>query len=136
MVLLTTLILTNFRKGETPEIDMDMYENTNKEMIYHSVIEFTGKDFVCYRTYNGNVTATVLGESFEIDYSKIAKDCDKPTIINMMRNAIECCILQAESIIMSLEYPKCVISIYARYNLLCDGGDIDKFLEECYFMVS
>ena len=131
------LVMENFRNDEIPEIDVNIYNNSNKKAVYHCTMQFTGEQFICHRVYNGVVINSTLGHSYSIEYAELSKKgVNKQAIINMMRNAIVCCILNTSTVIRDLEMIFTEFIYIAPNPFSCKKKDIDKFIEDCYFMIS
>ena len=133
------LVMENFRNDEVPEIDVNIYNsksNKNKT-VYNCTMQFTGEQFICHRVYNGVVINSTLGHSYSINYSMLLKKgVDKQTIINIMKDAIICCILNTSTVIRDLEMVFTDFIYIAPNPFAMKKKDIDKFIEDCYFMIS
>ena len=133
------LVMENFRNDEVPEIDVNIYNsksNKNKT-VYHCTMQFTGEQFICHRVYNGVVINSTLGHSYSINYSMLLKKgVDKQTIINIMKDAIICCILNTSTVIRDLEMVFTDFIYIAPNPFAMKKKDIDKFIEDCYLMIS
>lgn len=130
------LIMENFRKEELPEIDVSVYNSSNKKIVYTCTMQFTGEQFICHRIYDGRVIDSTLGQSFAVNFMKLSKQVEKPEVINIMKNAIACCILQSSTNIKDLEKVFVDdINVFPNFFSV-KKRDIDKFIEDCYFMIS
>jgi hypothetical protein len=130
------LIMENFRNVEVPEIDVNVYNTSNKKIVYTAVMQFNGEQFVCHRVYDEKMIESTLGHSFTVNFAELAKQVEKPEIISLMKNAIACCILQSVTVIKDLEKIFVDdINIFPNFFAV-KKRDIDKFIEDCYFMIS
>ena len=136
------LIVNNLnRSGDLPEIEVNIYNEKKREIVYSSTMQFSGTCFLCFRKYNGTVTCSAIGKSPNIDYMDLAnKGVDKTTIIGIMKGAIIYSI--CNMIITAKVFDKDIhgesihvedMNIFPNTEKL---RDIDKFIEDCYFMIS
>lgn len=131
------LIMENFRNDEVPEIDVNIHNSKSNKNVYHCTMQFTGEQFICHRVYNGVVINSTLGHSYSIDYSMLSKKgVDKQTIIHIMKDAIVCCILNTSTVIRDLEMVFTDFIYITPNPFAMKKKDIDKFIEDCYFMIS
>lgn len=136
------LIVNNInRSGDLPEIGVNIYNEKKREIVYSSSMQFSGTCFLCFRKYNGTVTCSTIGKSPNIDYMDLAeKGVDKATIIGIMKGAITYSI--CNMIITAKVFDKDIhgepihvedMNIFPNTEKL---RDIDKFIDDCYFMIS
>ena len=142
------LIVNNLnRSGDLPEIEVNIYNEKKREIVYSSTMQFSGTCFLCFRKYNGTVTCSAIGKSPNIDYMDLVnKGVDKATIIGIMKGAITYSI--CNMIITAKVFDKDIHGepihemvftdfIYIAPNpFAMKKKDIDKFIEDCYFMIS
>ena len=58
------LIVNNLnRSGDLPEIEVNIYNEKKREIVYSSTMQFSGTCFLCFRKYNGTVTCSAIGKS-------------------------------------------------------------------------
>ena len=131
------IIFDNFRNDEVPEINLNVYNSATKKVVYTCTMQFTGEQFVCHRVYNGKMIGSTLGHSFPVKYANLhVNNFTKPETIDIMKNAIACCVLQTVTVIRDLE-KIFVDDVNIFPNIFAaKKKEIDKFIEDCYFMIS
>lgn len=136
------LIVNNLnRSGDLPEIEVNIYNEKKREIVYSSTMQFSGTCFLCFRKYNETVTCSAIGKSPNIDYMDLVnKGVDKATIIGIMKGAITYSI--CNMIITAKVFDKDIhgepihvedMNIFPNTE---KEREIDKFIEDCYFMIS
>lgn len=135
------LIVQNLKRdGDLPEIEVNIYNEKKKENVYSTNMQFNGMKFTCFRKYNGVETCSNIGNSHYIDFvNLVKKGVDKPTIVSIMQGEISYCILDlVERAKLDKDDNKDSVHV-ETINIFphaLEAREIDKFIEDCYFMIS
>jgi len=136
------LLIQNLKRdGDLPEIEVNIYTDGRKEVIYSTNMQFDGMKFTCFRKYNGTIeTCSNIGNSHYINFADLVKKgVNKPTIVSIMQGEISYCILDLiERSKMDRDKDDKMVHVESIniFPHMYGTSEVDKFIEDCYFMIS